>query len=228
MAKGYRAFRFWIIWTIPTSKSNNKSFISPLSHLFYSVYRRCPLWKWVVTSAENNTEFKLWSCEEWKCHQTIRFKSSDSAPIVQKMTVDASASFLLVSDIHRKVTICIHLHKYHIIKFILIFYRFFTLCTLSKHPFLRWKMTGLKLSFARLAASLSCFYLSLPSVWPFERLHWSSEVDPSMILKAKKGRIEWASRCTLFNPNHFKSVVLLSSWALRFLLEKDSIRLVPP
>ena len=67
-----------------------------------------PLWKWAVTSAENNTEFKLWSCENWTCHQTIRFKSTDSTPIVQKIALDLSASFVLISDIHRKASvICI-------------------------------------------------------------------------------------------------------------------------
>lgn len=62
-----------------------------------------------MTSAENNTEFKLWSCENWECHQTIRFKPTDSAPIVQKMAVDLSASFVLISDIHRKVLYVMHI-----------------------------------------------------------------------------------------------------------------------
>ena len=59
----------------------------------------CPLWNWAITSAENNTEFKLWSCKDWKC----RFQSTDSTPIVQKMALDLSASFLVISDIHRRV-----------------------------------------------------------------------------------------------------------------------------
>ena len=62
-----------------------------------------PLWKWAVTSADYNTELKLWSCEKWECHQTIKFQSSDGSPLVQKMAMDLSASFLLISDIYRKV-----------------------------------------------------------------------------------------------------------------------------
>ncbi len=61
-----------------------------------------------MTSAEHNTELKLWSCEQWQCHQTFRFVPPDSdsesdPPILQKMALDLSASFLVLSDIHRKV-----------------------------------------------------------------------------------------------------------------------------
>ncbi|XP_046460109.1 enhancer of mRNA-decapping protein 4-like isoform X4 [Daphnia pulex] len=82
-----------------------------LDNLSHPTIRECPLWKWAVTSAENNTEFKLWSCELWKCHQTIRFKSDDSIPIIQKMTLDLSASFLLISDIHRKALYVMHIEQ---------------------------------------------------------------------------------------------------------------------
>ncbi|XP_059352148.1 enhancer of mRNA-decapping protein 4-like isoform X3 [Daphnia carinata] len=82
-----------------------------LDNLSHPNIRECPLWKWAVTSAENNTEFKLWSCELWKCHQTIRFKSDDNTPIVQKMTLDLSASYLVISDIHRKALYVMHIEQ---------------------------------------------------------------------------------------------------------------------
>ena len=72
--------------------------------LIIFIFPSSPLWKWAVTSADHNTELKLWSCEQWECHQTIRFQSPDNAPIIQKMTIDLSASFLLISDIYRKVS----------------------------------------------------------------------------------------------------------------------------
>lgn len=81
---------------------------------FYAVpfnFHRCALWKWALTSAENNTELKLWSCENWECHQTIRFQSPDSNSIYQKMSLDLSASFLLLTDIHRKVIPILFIRK---------------------------------------------------------------------------------------------------------------------
>nr|CAH0110818.1 unnamed protein product [Daphnia galeata] len=75
-----------------------------LDNLSHPNMGECPLWKWVVTSAEYNSEIKLWSCESWICYRTIRFKSDDSCPSIKKLTLDMSASFLLISDINRKVS----------------------------------------------------------------------------------------------------------------------------
>merc|ERR1719282_746938 len=51
-----------------------------------------------------NTEFKLWSCENWTCLQTVQVKSSlTDGPMALKAVLDLTAQYLLLSDIHRKI-----------------------------------------------------------------------------------------------------------------------------
>ena len=70
------------------------------------VYFSVQFWKYAVTGASNNTELKVWSCESWKCHQKINFISTESPPakLTIKATIDPSSSYLILSDITRKVS----------------------------------------------------------------------------------------------------------------------------
>lgn len=56
------------------------------------------LWKNAITAAENNTELKIWSCETWKCTQTIKFKSPIDVDLILKAGIDRTASYLVLSD----------------------------------------------------------------------------------------------------------------------------------
>ena len=59
-------------------------------------------WKYALTGSNNNTEIKLWSCENWTCLQTVQIKPSDGKRIELKAELDLTAQYLLLSDIHRK------------------------------------------------------------------------------------------------------------------------------
>ena len=59
-------------------------------------------WKYALTGSNNNSEIKLWSCENWKCLQTVQIKPTDSKPIELKAELDLTAQYLILSDIHRK------------------------------------------------------------------------------------------------------------------------------
>lgn len=79
-------------------------------------------WKYAVTGACNNSELRVWSCESWQCHQTLRFvpalQDPPQTPLVFKATMDPSANFLLLSDIHRRVggeVYCAHLPVFYIL-----------------------------------------------------------------------------------------------------------------
>ncbi|XP_064104540.1 enhancer of mRNA-decapping protein 4-like isoform X3 [Macrobrachium nipponense] len=84
----------------------------PLSALFFldNHKRHSPevqFWKYAVTGASNNSELKVWSCESWQCHQTLRFipaqREAPPPSFAFKAAMDPSANFLLLSDIHRRV-----------------------------------------------------------------------------------------------------------------------------
>lgn len=64
-------------------------------------------WKYAVTGACNNSELRVWSCESWQCHQTLRFiptpPESLQTSLAFKAAMDPTASFLMLSDIHRRV-----------------------------------------------------------------------------------------------------------------------------
>merc|ERR1719483_1971289 len=63
-------------------------------------------WKFALTGCSQNTEFKLWSCENWTCLQTVLIKpvsTQDGKPMALKAVLDLSAQYLLLSDIHRKI-----------------------------------------------------------------------------------------------------------------------------
>ncbi|XP_057331359.1 enhancer of mRNA-decapping protein 4 [Microplitis mediator] len=81
----------------------------PVSSLFFlddhkNYNSEAQFWRFAITGCENNTELKVWSCEKWKCLQTIRFQPSPSGGKMPKLKagLDLSAGFLLLSDISNK------------------------------------------------------------------------------------------------------------------------------
>ncbi|KAK7078469.1 enhancer of mRNA decapping 4 [Halocaridina rubra] len=93
----------------------------PLSSLFFLDNHKhhspeVQFWKYAVTGAANNSELKVWSCESWQCHQTLRFVSGQRNSLhgntyAFKAAMDPSANFLLLSDIHRRVMYVIALSQ---------------------------------------------------------------------------------------------------------------------
>ncbi|CAN7939103.1 unnamed protein product [Ixodes hexagonus] len=83
----------------------------PISCLFFldnvkSCSPETQFWRFALTGADHNTELKLWSCMTWACLQTIRFLVAPDDPgqlPAFKAEIDPSASYLVLSDIHRKV-----------------------------------------------------------------------------------------------------------------------------
>lgn len=74
-------------------------------NIFFFIFPRVQFWKYAVTGACNNSELRVWSCESWQCHQTLRFVPSPSlGPLKFKAAMDPSANFLLLSDINRRVS----------------------------------------------------------------------------------------------------------------------------
>uniref|UniRef100_T1IHJ6 Uncharacterized protein n=1 Tax=Strigamia maritima TaxID=126957 RepID=T1IHJ6_STRMM len=62
-------------------------------------------WKFAVTGADFNREIKVWSCETWSCLQTINFTIPDGESLEPcfKAGLDLSATYLMLSDVVRKV-----------------------------------------------------------------------------------------------------------------------------
>ncbi|XP_064104541.1 enhancer of mRNA-decapping protein 4-like isoform X4 [Macrobrachium nipponense] len=88
-------------------RAENKNSPSGSSNVLSSVSGRVQFWKYAVTGASNNSELKVWSCESWQCHQTLRFipaqREAPPPSFAFKAAMDPSANFLLLSDIHRRV-----------------------------------------------------------------------------------------------------------------------------
>ncbi|CAF4872294.1 unnamed protein product [Pieris macdunnoughi] len=77
----------------------------PLTCLFFLDNRKnyntdVQFWKFAVTGADNNTSIKIWTCKTWMCLQTITFTPplGTDLPLSLKAQLDASASYLLLSD----------------------------------------------------------------------------------------------------------------------------------
>ncbi|XP_030831075.1 enhancer of mRNA-decapping protein 4 isoform X2 [Strongylocentrotus purpuratus] len=73
-----------------------------------------PFWRFLITGADQNRELKVWCTVQWICLQKIRFGSSpnDIQPCL-KVKLDLSASFLMATDIRRKVLYVIQLYQQH-------------------------------------------------------------------------------------------------------------------
>lgn len=69
-------------------------------------------WSYILTGCDYNREMKLFSCNNWKLIQKFNFtwEPIDSPPIL-KAAIDLSASYILISDINRKVFYVMHIFK---------------------------------------------------------------------------------------------------------------------
>lgn len=56
------------------------------------------MWKHAITTADNNTEIKVWSCATWECLQTIAFKSNTENELYFKAEIDPTSSYLVLTD----------------------------------------------------------------------------------------------------------------------------------
>lgn len=65
-------------------------------------------WSYILTGCDYNREIKLWCCIKWQCLQTIRFTSENEETLpLLKTAIDLSSTYLLMSDITRKVSYCL-------------------------------------------------------------------------------------------------------------------------
>ncbi|XP_005096324.1 enhancer of mRNA-decapping protein 4 [Aplysia californica] len=71
------------------------------------------LWKFALTGAKFNTEIKIWSCESWKCVQTLTFNPPLSQPeltLQLKSSIDLTSRYCTLSDINSGVLYIMQLH----------------------------------------------------------------------------------------------------------------------
>ncbi|PIK59840.1 putative enhancer of mRNA-decapping protein 4, partial [Apostichopus japonicus] len=67
-------------------------------------------WRFLLTGADFNSEIKLWCTVSWKCLQVVRFLTPDPQPCL-KVCLDQSASFLMATDMRRKVFYVLNLYQ---------------------------------------------------------------------------------------------------------------------
>ncbi|XP_071822835.1 enhancer of mRNA-decapping protein 4-like isoform X2 [Apostichopus japonicus] len=67
-------------------------------------------WRFLLTGADFNSEIKLWCTVSWKCLQVVRFLTPDPQPCL-KVCLDQSASFLMATDMKRKVFYVLNLYQ---------------------------------------------------------------------------------------------------------------------
>lgn len=74
-------------------------------------------WKYVITGTDQSRELKLWTCETWTCLQSLTFSPSPYVsqqfqvmPCI-KACLDASATYLVLSDIMRKTLYVLSVEK---------------------------------------------------------------------------------------------------------------------
>lgn len=56
------------------------------------------LWKHAITTSDNNSEIKVWSCATWECLQTVVFKSNIQTELHFKAEIDPTSSYLVLTD----------------------------------------------------------------------------------------------------------------------------------
>ncbi|KAM7354487.1 enhancer of mRNA-decapping protein 4 homolog Ge-1 isoform 1-T2 [Cochliomyia hominivorax] len=59
-------------------------------------------WKFAITGADNNTEFKVWDCGTWNCLQTINFTYTIDKPLRFIAELDRTSSYLVVSSLETR------------------------------------------------------------------------------------------------------------------------------
>lgn len=62
-------------------------------------------WKHALTATDNNTEIKLWRCDDWSCIQRICFVPATAydTSLDFKLDIDASSSYLVLSEQNNRV-----------------------------------------------------------------------------------------------------------------------------
>ncbi|KAG7275300.1 hypothetical protein CRUP_018274 [Coryphaenoides rupestris] len=73
-----------------------------------------PFWRFLITGADQNQELKMWCTVSWTCLQTIRFSPDPFNSTVMpslKASLDLSASFLILTDVQRKVLYVMELQQ---------------------------------------------------------------------------------------------------------------------
>lgn len=78
--------------------------------------KELPMWRFLITGADYNREIKVWCTVTWSCLQTIRFSSPDipgssSIRSYLKVGMDLSASYLVISDVLKKVIYVLMFHQ---------------------------------------------------------------------------------------------------------------------
>lgn len=71
------------------------------------------LWRHAITTSDNNTEIKVWSCSTWECTQTIHFQSSlsSSSPLNLLVEIDRTSSYLILSDMKNRGLYVLQIQK---------------------------------------------------------------------------------------------------------------------
>lgn len=70
------------------------------------------LWKYAITTSDNNTELKVWCCSTWECLQTITFKSPNvDAELFFQAEIDHRSSYLVMSDIKSRALYVLQIEK---------------------------------------------------------------------------------------------------------------------
>ncbi|XP_055918837.1 enhancer of mRNA-decapping protein 4 homolog isoform X4 [Eupeodes corollae] len=60
-------------------------------------------WKYALTGADDNTEFKIWDCGSWECLQTINIKTSEDKKLKFIAEIDRTSSYLVISNLDTRV-----------------------------------------------------------------------------------------------------------------------------
>ncbi|XP_037024595.1 enhancer of mRNA-decapping protein 4 homolog isoform X1 [Bradysia coprophila] len=70
------------------------------------------LWKYAVTTSDNNTELKVWCCSTWECLQTVNFKSPiPDRELIFQAEIDHKSSYLVMSDIKSRSLYVLQIEK---------------------------------------------------------------------------------------------------------------------
>uniref|UniRef100_A0A1A9WBH7 Ge1_WD40 domain-containing protein n=1 Tax=Glossina brevipalpis TaxID=37001 RepID=A0A1A9WBH7_9MUSC len=61
-------------------------------------------WKYAITGAENNTEFKVWDCGTWNCLQTINIMAANEGKSLKFIAeIDRTSSYLVISSLETRI-----------------------------------------------------------------------------------------------------------------------------
>ncbi|KAJ6649871.1 Enhancer of mRNA-decapping protein 4 like [Pseudolycoriella hygida] len=70
------------------------------------------LWKYAITTSDNNTELKVWCCSMWECLQTVNFKSANvGTELILQAEIDHKSSYLMMSDMKNRALYVLQIEK---------------------------------------------------------------------------------------------------------------------